>query len=146
MTLSKSAMALIVACLAPITLGSQVNAATPSSCSIENLAGKWILFKSNMNGLQSSRCTITVGTNGSFTGNNACNDYRWDYKSSAYSISGKIALMSSVNSCYVSLTATAAGRVSVRGEGAINAGKDEISGFFTNSNPGAGPLSMIKVP
>lgn len=144
--LSKSAMALIIACLAPIAISSQTNAATPSSCSISSLAGKWILFKSNMNGLQSSRCTITVKSNGSFAGNNTCNDYRWDYQSSAYSISGKIALNSSVNSCYVSITATAAGRVSIRGEGAINAGKDEISGFFTNSNPGAGPLSMIKVP
>ncbi len=121
-------------------------AASPSSCDLGALAGKWILFKTNVSHPQSSRCSITVRANGSFSGNKTCNDYQWGYKSLAYTIEGKIAISSSVNSCYVSITATAAGDVQIKAEGAINAEKNQISGFFTNSNPAVGPLSLVKVP
>lgn len=146
MAISKYLVPTFFVALTSGVMALPATAATPSTCSISSLAGKWILFKSNMNSNQSSRCQITVSANGSFTGSNACNDFRWNYKSSAYSISGTIALSAAVNSCYVTINATAAGSVSIKAEGAINAGKDEISGFFTNSNPAVGPMSLIKVP
>lgn len=146
MKISKILVAAFFSSCTSVMLLSQATAATPSTCSISSLAGKWILFKSNIVNSKNSRCSITVNANGSFSGNNTCNDFQWDYKSSAYSISGKIAITPSVNSCYVSISATAAGRVSIKAEGAINAGKDEIFGFFTNSNPGSGSMSLIKVP
>lgn len=146
MSITRTIVATAAAALAAATIAAPAGAATPSACSLASLAGKWVMFKENMNYLQNSRCVITVSSTGKFTGKGTCFDYKWNSKSSAYSISGSIALTPSVNSCYVTLTATAAGSVRVRGEGAISAGKDQISGFFTNDGPSAGPMSLVKVP
>lgn len=146
MTITRTLTAAAAAIAIAAAIAAPAGAATPSACSLASLAGKWVMFKENMTYEQNSRCVITIGSTGKFTGKSTCFDYKWGYKSSAYSISGSIALVPSVNSCYVSLSATAAGSVKVRGEGAISAGKDQISGFFTNDGPSAGPMSLVKVP
>ena len=127
-------------------LSSAAKADVPSSCSLSSLAGKWIWFKTNLTYQNSSKCVLVVDSAGKFTGDKSCFDYAWQYKGSAYSINGTITMLPAVNSCYVSIKATAGGSVKIAAEGAVNAGKDEISGFFTNSIPAVGPLSLIKVP
>lgn len=134
------------------------NAATPSSCSIGSLAGKWILYTSIAKYNFGTECSVTVGTDGFFSGKKSCTDYGGGgFSSVAYSVTGSFGRedKKGVNSCAVMLLVEySVGGEKIKGvaKATISAGKDQISGIFgldtfgTGAEYLTGPISLIKVP